>query len=347
MCIRDRTKDNLDLKHPIILYNSYNVKEKKKSVISPVKIYNSGDSPFEELLDNYKSTKSMSYGTASNLSQMFPVMSASATINDNQYFDGGIYDNSGLSTIREIYSVLARKRDIISPEKKIVILYLENSRINLSEEDKSFFKINNSIKTLVQAASGSIFHASSVKHKSKLMSKLNSYGDTLRTDIYLEAGKVELNRWIHENQATEMIEEIDKKSQDIIKEYFSKKQSGRDKTPASHSQSFYFEINKYHLDPKDEKKLGSFIKLIKPYKVTIIGYTDDIGPRLYNEQLAESRASALKDLLCELNIKEDHIFTSTKPNLEGSSNFENQSNRRVEMIFEFYSSESTYFAQPM
>jgi len=189
--IVNKTTDVSYKNGPLFIPNTYDIKNKVKSVISPVDF--NENFIHNDLLDSLLTRKNVapktiSNGQAINLSQMFPFFSQSASIDSTfQFFDGGVYDNSGLSTIRDIYSILSPLRDKYAKERKIFVVYLKNGI-----ETKNEISYSN-IGAVSKASMGSIFSAATKRQFKKLDAALNSNGDTLITDFKNERVHVNLN----------------------------------------------------------------------------------------------------------------------------------------------------------
>jgi outer membrane protein OmpA-like peptidoglycan-associated protein len=70
--------------------------------------------------------------------------------------------------------------------------------------------------------------------------------------------------------------------------------------------------------------------------ISVIGHTDTLGDKLYNQKLSMLRAAAVRDLLIQKGIPEDHIETTShgEKNLliKTGDNVEEPKNRRVEVV---------------
>jgi len=283
---------------------------------------------------------------------MFPVLSASANYKSlnyysgkrkkSQYYDGGIYDNSGLSTIRDVYAVLAPLRDMISPEKKIIILSAQNST---SIDNKIS---SHSLGTLISAITGSIFSANTKKHNIKLENKNKKFKDELHT---LKLNKsIVLNRWISKSHADTMRHKIDSIFEaDNVENYFKKSKNERESS-TSLKTNIYFDFNESDLNQTKESILKNLINDIKPYKITLKGYTDSVGSENQNKIVASKRMNSVRKYI-ENQLKDKEIIIDTIPKLMmGNKNDSDESRqlfRRVEIIFNYYESKNGYFPEPL
>lgn len=104
-------------KIPIHLINSCEVNSGRRTVVSPFTVYPdiifpNAILPLENNLfgENAKN-KDITYREATNLSELFPLISAASTIGDNynsQFVDGGYYENYGLTTALDIYEFIEK-----------------------------------------------------------------------------------------------------------------------------------------------------------------------------------------------------------------------------------------------
>ncbi len=72
----------------------------------------------------------------------------------------------------------------------------------------------------------------------------------------------------------------------------------------------HFDFNKYNIKREYIPLLNEVVKVLKEnpnIRVRIEGFTDDIGPKAYNDRLALKRAQAVKDYLVSAGIPEDRI----------------------------------------
>lgn len=327
-------EENKNFDNPLLFLNTYNVTDKRKSVISSVKL-KSGSST-EDLIDTLLRRKqSITLSQAVNLSQMFPIMSASSTYNNKQYFDGGTYDNSGMATIRDIYKVIAKARDQAGSDKKIVVLYLKNSNEQPTE------KLNrSSIATLMTAASGSIFYANPDKHIEKLNNTIEKYRDQKVIPIVFK-GKVTLNRWIGASDSEDMIDSAKIAVVNLRNKLNS--ESGRTAIPTSHQIEIFFNENDSKLDASAKLTIEKLIEDLEPKDFNLYGFADQNGTNKYNEDLITKRLNAVQDHINKLKNVEDCCTVKNEGRQGGKSDFSRQMNRKVVIKFNDYTGKKYYF----
>lgn len=77
------------------------------------------------------------------------------------------------------------------------------------------------------------------------------------------------------------------------------------------------------------------LKARRELKVSVVGHTDLIGPKEYNNRLGYARAVEVKNKLIDLGVNEKQIFVKTLGEREAtiisSSDVETQSERRVDL----------------
>jgi len=340
---------------PLFIPNTYNVDKKKKSIISSVSFgekYAHEDLLYDMLNENQDSSKIpeiLSIGSAVNLSQMFPFMSASAKYDSCHYYDGGVYDNSGLSTLRDIYSVIAPLRDNYKPKSQIILIYLRNGGVQ--SEDKSDMP-QSSLATLLKAASGSIFSANTNRHEHKFMKSANRLHDTLITNISLK-GEIKLNRWLSKNDCDSMYTELGTVfSNPRLLSIINGQNLNRIKLPKPHAQSVYFNTNDSLLRASHAQVINNMLSGINPQSIKLNGFADMTGGHTTkNNRLSHARAQAVKNYILKnfKNIRDNQVEIYAK-GANGSIEDDRdtkQSNRRVDITFGFYSSGKNYYPAPI
>ncbi len=100
-----------------------------------------------------------------------------------------------------------------------------------------------------------------------------------------------------------------------------------------------FDFNKATIRKPDDADLQKAIAFIKKYpvaKISLVGYTDNVGSDAYNLKLSERRAEAVKDYLVKHAIDAARIQTSGRgkadPVADNSTERGRSQNRRVEVL---------------
>ena len=100
-----------------------------------------------------------------------------------------------------------------------------------------------------------------------------------------------------------------------------------------------FDFNKATLrkaEDADLQKAVAFVKKYSSYKVSLEGYTDNVGSDAYNQKLWEKRAAAVKDYLVAHGADGSRIQTSghgeANPVADNSTEKGRAENRRVEVL---------------
>jgi hypothetical protein len=108
------------------------------------------------------------------------------------------------------------------------------------------------------------------------------------------------------------------------------------------SQSVYFDYGSSELKIESYEildKLADELKTNLDAKLNITGHTDDRGGEIFNFELSEKRAIAVKEYLITKGCISDNIFTYAKGKSEplntNSNNTERALNRRVEFVLEY------------
>lgn len=105
-------------------------------------------------------------------------------------------------------------------------------------------------------------------------------------------------------------------------------------------RNIYFGGGSYRIDEEQINDLSDFVKTLKNieyYDVTIIGHTDDIGGKEYNQWLSEMRTNAVMQQLRQMGVPPEAIrFRSDgleNPAFKNDSMMNRMRNRRVDIIF--------------
>ena len=100
-----------------------------------------------------------------------------------------------------------------------------------------------------------------------------------------------------------------------------------------------FDFNKATVrrpDDADLQKAIDFVRKYSGYKISLVGYTDNIGSDAYNLRLSEKRAEAVKDYLLKHGVDAGRIQTSgrgkAEPVADNSTEKGRFENRRVEIL---------------
>ena len=103
----------------------------------------------------------------------------------------------------------------------------------------------------------------------------------------------------------------------------------------------YFDFNAIGLTARERKKLlqfGRALKLSPEKKLSLQGFTDNVGSEEVNLEVGAFRAATVKKLLIELGINESQIrsesFGEESPNVPNQDAVNRAKNRRVEIILE-------------
>ncbi|MBK7233879.1 MAG: hypothetical protein IPH93_16855 [Saprospiraceae bacterium] len=154
--------DQLKYKLPLHFINTATVQSGRRAIIAPVKLdsnyfHNAVDLYQEHLnlLQNSCRKYSFPTATAVNLSQSFPLISAYNYLECvGTFMDGGLWDNTGLNTLTELYSKLIS----IDSTIKYKLIYISNGE----SENSSTKKVNSVILQTLGSATTSPFSGHAV-----------------------------------------------------------------------------------------------------------------------------------------------------------------------------------------
>jgi len=99
-----------------------------------------------------------------------------------------------------------------------------------------------------------------------------------------------------------------------------------------------FDTGSASLRPAAQNSIAQITEIIKKYpedRITVVGYTDDVGDAAYNQRLSERRAEAVKKEMITDGVPGSTILILGKgessPVVPNTSNANRQLNRRVEL----------------
>lgn len=102
-----------------------------------------------------------------------------------------------------------------------------------------------------------------------------------------------------------------------------------------------FEFGEYTLKPGAESDLDRLAEFMKQYpqrEIRIQGHTDSVGDEMYNRELSQRRADAVKQYLAARGVETDRIATigrgESMPVASNNTAAGRQMNRRVEILIE-------------
>ncbi len=108
------------------------------------------------------------------------------------------------------------------------------------------------------------------------------------------------------------------------------------------SFNFKFGFNKVSLAREDKEILNDLVLLMiqnPMLKVDIVGHTDDIGNKEYNQELSEDRAAAVANYLMKKGVDDERImaigYGELKPLVSNDSDENRAINRRVEFVIHY------------
>lgn len=121
--------------------------------------------------------------------------------------------------------------------------------------------------------------------------------------------------------------------------------------------SVQFETNSYNLIDSTTKELDKLVNylLLNPFlKIDVLGHTDSIGSKRYNDKLSLNRAISIKTYLINKGISVNRIKTigygASKPIASNTTKEGRKKNRRIEIVikdvYNLYSTHSSAIPKP-
>lgn len=171
---------------PLFFPVTYNVSRGSKGVSSPYAFNIPVSSPgtYYSLYDSLSKTgKELTLGQSIALSEMFPFISASATVKTGpctyeNFMDGGVYDNMAYEVAHDIYNAVSKARGAHASKRPIVIIAVQNGEIYKDPQ----FRFKTDAKAVIASASNAIFKTNVISHEEALLKELK--GDDKLLHIY-------------------------------------------------------------------------------------------------------------------------------------------------------------------
>lgn len=94
----------------------------------------------------------------------------------------------------------------------------------------------------------------------------------------------------------------------------------------------FFDFNKATLRKKSEKELDKLVNILKRHdnlKIKVVGHTDDVGSKSYNQKLSEDRAKAVVEYLINKGVEENKLKYSGKGESEPIASNETEKGRQL------------------
>ncbi|MEP7323357.1 MAG: hypothetical protein ABI761_15640 [Saprospiraceae bacterium] len=163
-----------DASFPLFMPLSFNIEDGVNAINSPVSLPRQDMHPFFSILDSLGHHRDLKINQSILTSQLFPIISASASIDGYHYLDGGVYDNLAYETLFDIYRFVAKKRDAGYVTRPIILLSITNGNY---EEHLKLDHIQTELRAVSSAISQSLFSTNPFVHKKEGLSILNKEKD--------------------------------------------------------------------------------------------------------------------------------------------------------------------------
>jgi outer membrane protein OmpA-like peptidoglycan-associated protein len=105
-------------------------------------------------------------------------------------------------------------------------------------------------------------------------------------------------------------------------------------------RNVFFEFDRADIKPESEVELLEVVRLLQAHpkwKVEVQGHTDSVGTAMYNQQLSQRRAEAVRQFLIARGIKPERIrargYGSSRPIAPNTTEEGRALNRRTEILF--------------
>ncbi len=143
------------------------------------------------------------------------------------------------------------------------------------------------------------------------LNKAKKYIALAREDVYSDKDKDGIPCYQEIEQGTNPnISDILKEEEKVVKKEKKISLPKEKETPLKIHARIHFDFNKYNIKREYLPYLNVIARYLKSHeelKVKIIGFTDNIGSKSYNDKLAYKRAKAVKDYLVKMGIPASRI----------------------------------------
>jgi outer membrane protein OmpA-like peptidoglycan-associated protein len=122
-----------------------------------------------------------------------------------------------------------------------------------------------------------------------------------------------------EEVVEELPEEVAEVVEEIVEEIVEEVAVVVEETETYLIKPIFFEFDSYGLTEAELEKLNGLSSILSKFptlKIEIIGHTDNVGNRGYNESLAQKRAKAVAKQLTTLGIDESRLMVASRGELE-------------------------------
>jgi outer membrane protein OmpA-like peptidoglycan-associated protein len=104
------------------------------------------------------------------------------------------------------------------------------------------------------------------------------------------------------------------------------------------NNSIRFDFDSANLHPENREilsRIAGILLTLRGYKISVFGYTDDVGSKAYNLKLSERRANTVRDYLVKAGLNPNIItakgYGKSDPRVAGDTPAARAANRRVEI----------------
>jgi len=283
---------------------SFNISTAQKAVFSPF-TYDLSDSinTFSILENNGFPQLTMAHGVS--LSEMFPVISASAIVGDHNYMDGGVYDNVAYETTDAIYKQAVRVRDRSHPTIKIHVITILNSPIEVKDT------VFGTYTAALEAGSRALFSSNVIANRLQLKKSVSKntqdrhvevtayaknipnsessiFSNLLRIDT--SSNNVVMSRYLDPNNIYQIHAYVKNAVDTMYNSY-------RSTATTSNEIAVYFDFNDSELTASEHIKLERSLPAKYPESLEIEIYCDSRDRGLVNDQLCKQRWHAVHDVI--------------------------------------------------
>jgi outer membrane protein OmpA-like peptidoglycan-associated protein len=209
-------------------------------------------------------------------------------------------------------------------------------------------QMNESLEQVTQKANAAIHQASQAETSAQQAAQQRDRAQTAEAQSQQAATLARQQATVAQNQAAvaqkaalqyrQQREEELNRLQQVLGQIADTRRTAMGLIMTLGSNSIRFDFDKANLRPENREilsRIAGILLTLRGYKISVFGYTDDIGTEAYNLQLSDRRASAVRDYLVKAGLSPDIImakgYGKSDPRVPGNTLAARAANRRVEI----------------
>ncbi|HEY8076226.1 MAG TPA: OmpA family protein [Labilithrix sp.] len=245
-----------------------------------------------------------------------------------QYNPAGLYDGK-----RALDAAERKQEDSAGSDEARSLAYIANRKILLAEANARITVAQNDEANAKQQLAQ--LEQQQLKQAQGQLGAARTEIDQQRTQMQQQQQALQ-----SEQKARQEADQRAKDALDRLNAFASVKQDTRGMV-ITLSGSVLFETNKADLMPAARARLSEVaqaLKQVEGRRITVVGYTDNVGSDDYNKDLSKRRADSVRDFLVTQGVRQDLLSDDGKgkadPVASNATPEGRANNRRVEIVVE-------------